>query len=146
MMENTSLDLTTVFLLDRVQRNKSISKEARAKLRDLNLIEGRHPHIIISRKIAQITHREAEYTALKGFDDEFCKDLILKSLREHARLKRTQINDLLLKRLPDILDERQKNNHIDYLLKQLRKNGKIHVGANKHWELGPDQQSTGKKD
>ncbi|MFG6386607.1 MAG: putative DNA binding domain-containing protein [Muribaculaceae bacterium] len=146
LMENTSLDLTTVFLLDRVQRNKPISKDARAKLRDLNLIEGRHPHIIISRKIAQITHQEAEYTSLKGFDDQFCKDLILKSLREHIRLKRTQINELLLKRLPDILDERQKNNHIDYLLKQLRKNGKIHVGANKYWELGPDQQSTGKED
>lgn len=146
LMENTSLDLTTVFLLDRVQRNKPISKEARARLRDLNLIEGRHPHITISRRITQITHQEAEYTSLKGFDDQFCKDLIVKSLREHIRLKRTQINELLLKRLPDILDERQKNNHIDYLLKQLRKDGKIHVGANKYWELGPDQQSTGKED
>lgn len=140
LMENTSLDLTTVFLLDRVQRDKPLSKAARARLRELNLIEGRHPHIIISRKIAQITHKEAEYTALKGFDDEFCKDLILKSLREHTRLNRSQINELLLKRLPDILNERQKNNHIDYLLKYLRREGKIHVGSNKYWELGPVQQ------
>lgn len=140
LMENTSLDLTTVFLLDRVQRDKPLSKAARARLRELNLIEGRHPHIIISRKIAQITHKEAEYTALKGFDDEFCKDLILKSLREHTRLNRSQINELLLKRLPDILNERQKNNRIDYLLKYLRREGKIHVGSNKYWELGPAQQ------
>ena len=146
LMENTSLDLTTVFLLDRVQRNKPISKEARARLRDLNLIEGRHPHIIISRKIAKITHKEAEYTALKGFDDEFCKDLILKSLREHTQLKRPQINELLLKRLPDVLNEQQKNNRIDYLLKQLRKDGKIHVGTNKYWELGPGPQRENKED
>lgn len=142
LMENASLDLTTVFLLDRVQRNKPLSKAARARLRELNLIEGRHPHIIISRKIAQITHKEAEYTALKGFDDGFCKDLILKSLREHTRLNRSQINELLLKRLPDILNERQKNNHIDYLLKYLRREGKIHVGPNKYWELGPAQQNS----
>lgn len=146
LMENISLDLTTVFLLDRVQRNKPIGKEARKKLRELSLIEGRHPHIIISRKIAQITHKEAEYTALKGFDDEFCKDLILKSLREHTRLKRTQINELLLKRLPDILDDRQKNNHIDYLLKQLRRDGKIHVGPNKYWELGCAQSISQKEE
>lgn len=137
LMENTSLDLTTVFLLDRVQRNKSISKEARLKLRELNLIEGRHPHIIVSRKIAQLTHKEAEYSALKGFDDEFCRDLILKALHEHTRLNRSQINELIMKRLPDVLNEKQKINHIDYLLKKLRREGKIHVGSNKNWELGP---------
>lgn len=128
LMENTSLDLTTVFLLDRVQRNKPISKEARATLRDLNLIEGRHPHIIISRRIAQITHKEAEYTALKGFDDEFCKDLILKSLREHQKLQRGKIDELLIKRLPENMSTEQKKNHIGYLLRILRKDGKIYVG------------------
>ncbi len=137
LMENTSLDLTTVFLLDRVQRNKPIGKDARARLRELNIIEGRHPHIIISRKIAQITHKEAEYTVLKGFDDDFCNDLLLKYLHEHKRINRSKINELLLKRLPEILDDRQKNNHIDYILKKLRRDGKIHVGTNKLWELGP---------
>lgn len=135
LMENTSLDLTTVFLLDRVQRNKPLSKPARARLRELNLIEGRHPHIIISRKVAQITHKEAEYTALKGFDDEFCKDLILKSLREHQKLQRTQIDELLLKRLPENMSIEQKKNHIGYLLRILRKDGMIYVGEKKYWML-----------
>lgn len=135
LMENMSLDLTTVFLLDRVQRNKPISKEARARLRDLNLIEGRHPHIIISRRIAQITHQEAEYTALKGFDDEFCKDLILKSLREHQKLQRGKIDELLIKRLPENMSTEQKKNHIGYLLRILRKDGKIYVGNKKYWML-----------
>lgn len=104
LMENTSLDLTTVFLLDQVQRNKSINKEARAKLRELNLIEGRHPHIIISRKVAQLTNMEAEYTDLKGFDDDYYKDLILKSLSDHKKLRRTHIDKLLLPRLPKALN------------------------------------------
>ncbi len=144
LMENTSLDLTTVFLLDRVQRNKAISKEARLKLKELHLIEGRHPNLIVSRKIAQLTHKEAEYSTQRGFDDEFCRDLILKALHEHTRLNRSQINKLLMKRLPEVLNEKQKINHIDYLLKKLRRDGKIHVGPNKYWELGPKVEvSTG---
>ena len=139
LMENSSLDLTTVFLLDRVQRNKPISKEARTKLRELNLIEGRHPHIIISRQVAQLTNMEAEYTDLKGFDDDYYKDLILKSLSEHKKLRRDKINKLLFARLPGALNNNQKKNHIDNLLKCLRKAGKIHVGPKKYWELGPGE-------
>lgn len=137
LMENSNLDLTTVFLLDRVQRNKPISKEARTRLRELNLIEGRHPNIIISRKIAQLTNMEAEYTNLKGFDDDYYKDLILKLISDHKKLRRGKIDQLLYGKLPSALNDRQKKNHIDYLLKSLRKAGKIHVGPNKNWELGP---------
>lgn len=141
LMENTNLDLTTVFLLDRVQRNKPINKEARTKLRELNLIEGRHPHIIISRKIAQLTNMEAEYTDLKGFDDNYYKDLILKSISDHEKLRRNIIDKLLCDKLPKTLNNSQKKNHIDYLLKSLRKAGKIHVGPNKFWELGAGNNS-----
>ena len=141
LMENTNLDLTTVFLLDRVQRNKPINKEARTKLRELNLIEGRHPHIIISRKIAQLTNMEAEYTDLKGFDDNYYKDLILKSISDHEKLRRNIIDKLLCDKLPKTLNDSQKKNHIDYLLKSLRKAGKIHVGPNKFWELGAGNNS-----
>ena len=141
LMENTTLDLTTVFLLDRVQRNKPINKEARTKLRELNLIEGRHPHIIISRKIAQLTNMEAEYTDLKGFDDNYYKDLILKSISDHEKLRRNIIDKLLCDKLPKTLNNSQKKNHIDYLLKSLRKAGKIHVGPNKFWELGAGNNS-----
>ena len=133
--------MTTVFLLDRVQRNKPISKEARAKLKKMNLIEGRYPHIIISRRIAQLTNMEAEYTDLKGFDDDYYKDLIIKSISDHNKLRRDKIDKLLFGKLPNALNNSQKKNHIDYLLKCLRKAGKIHVGPNKNWELGPDRNA-----
>lgn len=42
-------------------------------------------------------------------------------------------------KLPNALNDRQKKNHIDYLLKVLRKAGKIHVGSNKNWEIGPEE-------
>lgn len=141
LMENSSLDLTTVFLLDRVQRNKPISKEARIRLRKLKLIEGRYPHIIVSCKVAQLTNMEAEYTDLKGFDDNYYKDLILKLISDHIKLRRDKIDKLLYGKLPNALNDRQKKNHIDYLLKCLRKAGKIHVGANKNWELGTESST-----
>ncbi|MCD8385907.1 MAG: putative DNA binding domain-containing protein [Bacteroidales bacterium] len=140
LMENSNLELTTVALLDRVQRNKPISKEARIKLRELNLIEGRHPHIIISSRVAQITHNEVEYTTLKGFDDGYYKDLIIKFLKDHKQLNRKQINNLLMGKLPEIFNENQKKNHIDYLLRCLRKSGRIYVGKNKLWRLVKDAQ------
>ena len=80
---------------------------------------------------------EAEYSDLKGFDDDYYRDLILKSISEHKKLRRSKIDKLLYGKLPAALDDRQKKNHIDYLLKNLRKAGKIHVGDNKNWEIGP---------
>lgn len=137
LMSNTQLDLSTVYLLDKIQKHRPISKEACAKLRKMNLIEGRYPNVILGQKLAKITHTEAEYSALKGFDDTYYRDLILKALREHKKLRSKQIDLLLMTKLPDIMTEQQKKYHIDYLLRTLRKAGKIHVGKNKYWEAGP---------
>ena len=136
LMENSSLDLTTVFLLDRVQRQKEINKEGRERLRKLDLIEGRYPNIIISKKVAKITGQEVEYTDMKGFDNQWYQDLIVKALREHGKIKRTAINKLLIPKLPSILDSSQKRNKIDGLLRRLRKDGEIKFNREtKDWEL-----------
>ena len=137
LMENTDLDLSTIYLLDRVQKQKQISKEACSKLRQLKLIEGRYPNIMLGQKLAKITHTEVEYSNLKGFDDEYYKDMIIKALSDHQRLRSIQIDQLLIGKLPDVMSEKQKKYHIDYLLRVLRKAGKIHVGKNKYWEIGP---------
>lgn len=47
LRERPDLDLLTVMLLDQVQKNKSITKEAANRLRALHLIEGRFPHVFI---------------------------------------------------------------------------------------------------
>lgn len=135
LMENTSLGLDIVFLLDQVQRKKSISKEARDKLRSLHLIEGKGNNIHISQRIAKLMHQEAEYTDMKGFDDQYYKDLIVKALKEHKRLQRKTIDQLLLPKLPAILSDIQKKSHIGYLLTCLRKENVIYWGEKKYWML-----------
>ena len=84
--------------------------------------------------MAKATGQEAEYTRKKGFDDEYYKDLILKALDQHKRLSRTQINELLMNKLPEALTERQKLIKIGNLLLALRKKEKIEVGEKRLWK------------
>ncbi|MBD5249001.1 MAG: transcriptional regulator [Barnesiella sp.] len=135
LMENGELDLMTVVLLDRVQKGKPLTKDALKRLRDQKLIEGRSPNVIISRKVAGLTHQEAEYTDLKGFDDQWYRDLILKALRDHGELRRANFNKLLIPKLPGILSASQKKNRIDRLLRELRSNGLIIAGKDRIWRL-----------
>lgn len=135
LMENGSLDLLTVVLLDRVQKGKPLTKDAVKKLRIQKLIEGRSPNVIISRKVAGITHQEAEYTDLSGFDDQWYRDLIIKALKDHGKLRRADFDKLLIPKLPGILSESQKKSKVGNLLTSLRVEGKIYVGENRYWYL-----------
>lgn len=47
---NDDLDLRTVFLLDQVQKKKTISKEDFSQLKSRNLVEGRYPNILFHIK------------------------------------------------------------------------------------------------
>jgi ATP-dependent DNA helicase RecG len=135
LMENSHLDIVTIMLLDRVQKNKPISKEATSRLRKMKLIEGRSPNLFISKQIAESTHAEIEYTDLKGFDDEYYCDYIIKALTQHGKLRRVDFNKGLMPKLPAVLSDEQKLNKIGNLLTALRKQGKIKMMKNKYWEL-----------
>lgn len=135
LMENTSIDLLTTFLLDRVQKGKSLTDDAARRLRKLKLIEGRRPNYYISRTVAKVTHQEVEYTDMSAFDDQWYTDLIVKALKEHGRLKRSDFNKLLIPKLSIILNESQKRNKIDRLLRKLRQDRVIRLCDDKYWEL-----------
>lgn len=135
LMENGSLDLLTVILLDRVQKGKPLTKDALKKLRNQKLVEGRSPNVIISRKVAGITHQETEYTDLSGFDDQWYRDLILKALKEHGKLRRSHFDKLLIPKLPGVLSDSQKKNRIDRLLRSLRSKGMIMADRERCWRL-----------
>lgn len=81
LLENRNLSLTDAVLLDSVQKGKRIPSEAVAMLRKRKLIEGRLPHIFISKDIAQVTDQKIEYTKHKGLNDKKCEALLLDSLR-----------------------------------------------------------------
>lgn len=135
LIERADIDLKTAVLLDSVQKRKPISDEAIHFLRKQKLIEGRKPNIYISRKIAQISHLEIQYTESKGFEDQYYKDLIIKALTDHKKLKRSDLDRLIINKLPNILNEKQKKNKVSNLLKKLRLSGEIYSDEHRIWHI-----------
>lgn len=135
LIQDTSIDLTTAVLLDRVQKHLPISNEATHKLRKEHLIEGRKPYLVISKALAQSTGREADYSKQKPFSDTFCCDLILKALQEHTSLPRHKLNELLMEYLPKNQSEQNKIYKVGNLLSKLKRQGKIVLNEHKEWEI-----------
>lgn len=135
LIQDASIDLSTAVLLDRVQKRKPLSDAAIKALRKANLIEGRKPNLFISKSLAQSMGKEIEYSKRKGFSDEFCCDLILKSLKEHKSLSRSKINELVLDYLPADRDMQNKIYKIGNLLAKLKRRQQIYLNNNKEWTL-----------
>ena len=135
LLENSDIDLATTVLLDKVQKGKPISDEAIKMLRKKGLIEGRKPHLYVSKQIAKVTNKQIEYTLKKGFNDAECQEWILKALKDHKVLSRKQINELLWNKLPIDYTDDQRVRKIGNLLTKLRKKGGIYSDENRLWHL-----------
>jgi len=125
LIEKTDLDLKTTILLDKVQKKKKLNREERKFLRDKKLIEGRHPNIFISAKIASITDEKAKYIKYRGFSKDRYKNLVINYIKKFGSATREEINDLLINELPAILDDKQKLTKIKNLIFEMSKKDKI---------------------
>ena len=135
LLANQDMSLTDAVLLDQVQKGKPISDNAIKKLRKEGLIEGRKPHLYVSKQIAKATNTQVEYTLKKGFNDAECQEWIMKALNDHKVLSRKQINELLWNKLPIDYTDDQRVRKIGNLLTKLRKNGVIYTDENRLWHL-----------
>ena len=104
-------------------------------LRKDGLIEGRKPHIYVSKQIAKATNKQVEYTLKKGFNDAECQEWIIKALKDYKVLSRKQINELLWNKLPIGYKDEQKISKIGNLLTKMRKQGLIVPSTNRKWLL-----------
>ena len=125
LLANQDLTLTDAVLLDQVQKGHPIASEAIAMLRKRKLIEGRIPHIYVSKNIAQATDQKVEYSKHKGLADKKCEALLLDSLKDHGSLSKQEIERLLWDLLSDQLDEKQKKTKVYNILRKLRESGQI---------------------
>lgn len=135
LLENQDMSLTDAVLLDQVQKGKPINDNAIKKLRKQGLIEGRKPHLYVSKQVAKATNTQVEYTLKKGYTDEECMEWVVKGLKDHTVLRRLQINDILWTKLPAILSDEQKLKKIEYILQKMRKKNIIYVDKNRMWRL-----------
>ena len=135
---NGGLDIQTVFLLDKVQKGETISKESFKKLKQRGLVEGRYPNLFVSFKVANSVGQKAEYIRNKGLTDDICKQLILKALETMGNVSKQDLMEILEKALPDVLSEEQKLKKVSNLLQAMKKEGIIAVsGSNRYatWHI-----------
>lgn len=134
---NGDLDLRTVFLLDQVQKKKTISKDDFSQLKSRNLVEGRYPNIFVSYKIANAVGDKADYVRKKGLDEEVCIQLIVSTLKL-GPAKKADLFDVLKDALPDVLTEEKKSKKLSNLLQKMKKEEIIDVrgvAVNSEWFL-----------
>ncbi len=138
LRSDTDLNMGTVFLLDQVQKQETISKENFKELKKQGLVEGRYPNIFVSFKVADIVGQKAAYVRNKGLDDDICKQLIIKALESMKEASKQELMEVLEKALPEVLSDEQKSKKVSNLLQAMKKAGIISVtGINRYakWYL-----------
>ena len=83
------------------------------------LVEGRYPNLFVVSEIASLTGNKAAYIKNRPFDKEYYKRLILSFIQEFKSATRKDINDLLMSKLSDTLNEKQKLNKINNILNEI---------------------------
>ena len=125
LMLKTNLPLSDILALDRVQKKLPIDDAAMRHLREARLIEGRRPNLYVSASVASATAKKADYIRMRAQDDVFYAKLLTDYLQKFGQATRQEVNQLLLPKLSEALDERQKTNKINNLLTKLRRRGII---------------------
>ena len=121
LRSDTDLNMGTVFLLDQVQKQETISKENFKELKKQGLVEGRYPNIFVSFKVADIVGQKAAYVRNKGLDDDICKQLIIKALESMEEASKQELMEVLEKALPEVLSDEQKSKKVSNLLQAMKK-------------------------
>jgi len=132
LARNRDLTLEEIIMLDKVQKKQPLTDFEEKHLKSKKLIEGHKPNFFIGIRIAQRIGQKAAYSKNKAFDKQYYLDLILKSVTEHGSLNRHDIDELLWKKLPDWMDEKQRGIKISNLISELRRKARIrNVGSDR---------------
>ena len=132
------MPLAGVLALDRVQKKLPIPESAMARLKRSGLIEGRKPHFHVSAAVAGMKAGKVDYIHTRAQDDEFYAKLLTDYLSKFGQATRQEVNQLLLPKPSDALDEDQKSNKIGNLLTKLRRNSNIvNMGSDRvsKWQI-----------
>lgn len=125
LYDNPDFEIETVFLIDRIQKHRAIDKDAVKYLRRLGVVEGKMPNLYISAKIAESMDEKTQYIRNKGFEEEAYKKWIISYLETYGLGKKQDFIKLLKDKLPDNLEEKQKEEKVRNLLKKMKKEGII---------------------
>ncbi len=126
LARNPELSLEEIMMLDKIQKKRPLTDAEEKHLKLKKLIEGRKPNFFIGIRVAQKTGQKATYSKNKAFDKQYYLDLILKAIGEHTNMSRQDVDELLWKKLPEWMEDKQRRIKITNLLSELRRKGHIH--------------------
>ena len=135
------LSLIDIEMLNRIQMQRPLSDEEIAYLRKHKLVEGKKNALYIAKSIAGKIGKKADYTRNKGLDENFYTEMIIKLIYQHKQVNRKDVDELLLPKLPEALNEKQKLTKIGHMLTKLKKEGCIELGEKKQWIPGKNHTS-----
>jgi ATP-dependent DNA helicase RecG len=121
LIQTPDLSLYEIMLLDKVVKSKVLNNEEIKLLRKKKLIEGRKPNFHISASVAEATEEKATYIKNRAFDNSYYKDIIIEFLKKYKQASREDINQLILDKLSDTLNEKQKTTKINNLISTMSK-------------------------
>jgi len=125
LASNPDISLVDVIYLDRVAKNYPITDESIKELKLKGLIEGRKPNLHISSSVAIAIDQKSEYIKMRGIDDSFVQKMILDYLQRFGEAKRADFEKIVLDKLPEFLDMKQKKDKVKNNLQTLKKAHKI---------------------
>lgn len=147
LFKNRDLDLRTVYLLDQVQKGRPIDKDSVKQLRRESLIEGRVGSLYLASPLAHTAEEKARYIKNRAFDDKYYQDMIVDYISEFGKANKQAVRNLLWDKLPDTLEDKQKERKILTLLTALKRKGVIKTDSpNKqksNWILADEQHKLG---
>lgn len=144
---NPRLSFSDIVLLDKVQKGKPISTDDARHLKLKGFIEGRRPNYVLSIALASSTNDsriKSKTVIRKGFDDQYYQDLIVQYIHEYGFATKSDLRTLLSEKLPDTLNDEQKDNKVGYLIRKLTKAETIFNEGTKRrtkYVLNPDRES-----
>ena len=117
---NGTLDIQTVFLLDQIQKKRTISIENYHMLKKQGLVEGRYPNVFVSFKIADAVGEKTKYIINRGLDENVCRELILQALRIQPSTMLELLEILDRGALSAVLTTEQKQRKVSNLLQKMK--------------------------
>lgn len=114
-----SLNIHTVFLLDKVQKKEMITHDQYLALKKAGLVEGRYPNIYVSYSVAEAVGQKPEYIRNSGLEDEKCKEFILKALQK-SPAKKEELMAVVGDLFPAILPPDKKRRKLSNLLRTMK--------------------------
>ena len=131
LIEHKDLSLSKVVFLDNVQKKIAISDPVATILKKEKLIEGRKPNYYIAASVAAITNDKASYIKNKAFDKPYYKKLIIEFLTKYKQATRTELDDLLMEKLSNVLTYNQKRVKISNTLYDMSKKENVIKNSSK---------------